>query len=341
MAEALRAARRGLHRTHPNPAVGAVIVRGGKLLSRGWHRAAGKPHAEIEALRGLKSASDARGATLYVTLEPCSTHGRTPPCTDAILAAGFARVVWGATDPNPAHRGRAADILNSAGIETEVGVMGPECAELNAGWNHWIVTGTPLVIAKFGMSLDGRIAGPPGGPRWITSAASRRDAMKLRATVDAVLVGGNTVRTDNPFLTVRPHPVNRLQPLRVIWTKSGRLPGDSHVFTDEFSERTRVFHDKPLCEVVEELGRGGVKSVLIEGGAETLGAAFDAGLVHRVQIYLAGVLLGGPVPAIGGLGSDDWQKCPPLRNVRYFRIGNDIRMTGECGPLTQMRSETC
>jgi diaminohydroxyphosphoribosylaminopyrimidine deaminase/5-amino-6-(5-phosphoribosylamino)uracil reductase len=202
MRAALAEARKGLGKTGPNPAVGAVISKNGKILSRGWHRGAGKPHAEIEALRNLKNPALARGATFHVTLEPCSTHGRTPPCTEAIIQAGFARVVFGATDPNPKHAGRAKEILEDAGIQTLSGVLGEECTLLNRAWNKWIATGLPFVTAKAGMSLDGRIASPPDR-RWITSEAARRDAMRLRAECGAVLVGAETVRTDNPQLTIR------------------------------------------------------------------------------------------------------------------------------------------
>ena len=326
MRAALEEARRGLGRTSPNPAVGAVIVKGRTVLARGHHRAAGKPHAEIEAIRALPSPADARHATLYVTLEPCSTTGRTPPCTDAIVRHGFARVVYGATDPNPAHAGRADAILKTAGIAVTRGVLAAECASLNTTWNHWIVTGRPYVIAKCGMSLDGRISSHPEA-RWLTNTESRADAMQLRAGVDAILVGGGTVRADDPKLTIRGIPGAR-QPWRVVLSRSGRLPATAHLFTDRHRDRTLVFQKETLANVLAALGRMDVTSVLIEGGGRTLGEAFDARLVNEVVIYLAPQLLGGPVPAIGGLGVGSNEEALHLRDVSYTRIGDDVRVRG-------------
>src|SRR5215210_6610852 len=221
---AVREARRGVGHTSPNPAVGALIVSPrGRVLARGWHRQAGLPHAEIEAFRALRNPASTRGATLYVTLEPCSTHGRTPPCTEAIIRAGFARVVIGTLDPNPAHAGRGVGILQNRGIETVAGVLEECCRKLNTAFNKWIVTRLPLVVAKAGMSLDGRITRPPHEGQWLTSKASRADAHELRARVDAILVGGETLRTDNPRLTVRDVPGAK-QPWRVILSRSGNLP---------------------------------------------------------------------------------------------------------------------
>lgn len=326
MRAALEEARKGLGRTSPNPAVGAVIVKGRRILARGFHRAAGKPHAEIKAIRALPSSAHARGATLYVTLEPCSTSGRTPPCTDAILRREFKRVVYGATDPNPAHAGRADAILKVAGIAVTPGVLAVECAKLNAAWNHWIVTGRPYVIAKCGMSLDGRISSHPEA-RWLTSPASRQDAMALRASVDAILVGGGTVRADNPKLTIRGIAGAR-QPWRVVLSRSGRLPAAAHLFTDRHRDRTLVFQKETLANVLAALGRMDVTSVLIEGGGRTLGEAFDAKLVNEVAIYMAPQLLGGPVPAVSGLGVGSNEEALRLRDVSYLRIGDDVRIHG-------------
>jgi diaminohydroxyphosphoribosylaminopyrimidine deaminase/5-amino-6-(5-phosphoribosylamino)uracil reductase len=326
MRSALAEAERGLGFTSPNPAVGAVIVRDGQVMAAGYHRAAGQPHAEIEAIRALKDPELAAGATLYVTLEPCSTHGRTPPCTSAIIAHRFARVVYGATDPNPAHAGRANDLLSAAGIEVTAGVLSEECAAINAFWNHWIVTGRPFVVAKCGMSVDGRIASHPES-RWITSPTARRDAMRLRAKVDAVLVGGNTARVDNPRLTIRGIRAGR-QPLRVVWTRSGQLPADLHLFTDDHRDRTRVFQTDSLAEVLAGLGNLGITSVLIEGGGHTLGAAFDSGLVDSVVFYVAPVLLGGAVPAVGGHGVGSNAEGIRLEDPEYTKVGPDLRITG-------------
>lgn len=328
MHAALREARRGVGQTSPNPAVGAVIVRGGKVIARCFHRRAGMPHAEIEAIRALAKPELARGATIYVTLEPCSTHGRTPPCVEAIVRAGFRRVVIGAIDPNPAHAGRGIDLLKAAGIAVTAGVLEAECRELNAAFNHWIVTKTPLVIAKAGMSLDGRLTRPPGEGQWLTSAAARADAQKLRAQVDAILIGAGTLRADNPRLTVRGVKGAR-QPWRVVLTRGGRLPKDAHLFTDEHRERTLVYRGQSLRAVLRDLGKKQITSVLIEGGGQVLGEAFDRKLVQRVQFYVAPLLCGGPDVVVGGRGVGATIEAPLIRHPRYDKLGDNLRLTGE------------
>lgn len=322
---ALREARRGVGMTSPNPAVGAVIVKGGRVLAKGWHRKAGMPHAEIEALRALRKASDAKGATIYVTLEPCCTHGRTPPCTEAIIAAGLGRVVFGATDPNPSHKGRAVRVLKAAGLEVAHGVLADECATLNEAFNHWVTTGFPFVIAKAGLSLDGRLTRPPGEGQWLTSAASRAEAMKLRATVDAIIVGAETVRVDNPRLTLR--GVKGRQPLRVVLTKSGRLPKDALLFTDEHQERTLVYCGKGLRTVLRDLAKRGCTSVLIEGGGDVLGQAFDAGVVQRALFYLAPLLCFGP-HILKGRGAGTSAAAPRIISPEFRRLGRDLVVSG-------------
>ena len=203
---ALRLARRGYGRTSPNPMVGAVLVKSGKIIGEGWHRRAGEPHAEIEALRDAElRGHQTQGATLYVTLEPCCTHGRTPPCTDAIIAYGIREVVAGATDPNPRHRGEGFSILKRAGVKIVTGVLAEQCERLNEAFNHWIVHRTPLVIVKTAMTLDGKIATAGGESKWITGERARAYGMKLRQGADAILVGINTILADDPSLTVRSH----------------------------------------------------------------------------------------------------------------------------------------
>src|SRR5205807_2710852 len=202
MRSALTEARKAFGQTSPNPAVGAILVVQNRIVARGHHRQAGKPHAEIECLRNFRGKLP-KNAKLYVTLEPCSTKGRTGACTDQIMRAGVKSIVIGATDPNPRHRGRGIELLRDAGIEVKVGVLVEECAVLNEAFNKWIATGIPFVTAKCGMSLDGRISRPSREGRWITSAATRRHAQRLRAESDAILVGAETIRTDNPHLTVR------------------------------------------------------------------------------------------------------------------------------------------
>ena len=216
---ALQLARRGYGATSPNPMVGAVVVRGDKIIGRGWHHRAGAPHAEIEALRDAqKRGHKVNGATLYVTLEPCCTYGRTPPCTEAIKAAGIKRVVAGAIDPNPQHQGKAFKILRRAGIAVVPGVLAEECERLNEAFNHWIVQRTPDVTVKAGMTLDGKIATALGESRWITGERARAHGMKLRQGADAILVGINTVLADDPSLTVR-NPRSELRS-----SKAGRSP---------------------------------------------------------------------------------------------------------------------
>jgi diaminohydroxyphosphoribosylaminopyrimidine deaminase/5-amino-6-(5-phosphoribosylamino)uracil reductase len=331
MRAALDEAAKGVGHTSPNPAVGAVIVRNGEIIGRGWHRRAGEPHAEIEAIRSLAAADQARGATLYVTLEPCSTHGRTPPCCDAIREHGFARVVVGAVDPNPKHAGGGLTILREADIEVADGELKDECEALNRAFNKWIATGRPWVIAKAGMSLDGRLTRPPNEGQWLTSEASRADAMRLRARVDALLVGGETVRRDNPKLTIRGVPgFEAKQPWRIVVSQSGDLPGAAHLFTDDFRERTRVVRAKPLDDVLAELGREQITSVLVEGGGRVLGEAVDKRLIDEVHFYLAPLLCGGP-NVIGGLGAAASAESIVLRDCRYERIGDDLHVSGYCG----------
>jgi diaminohydroxyphosphoribosylaminopyrimidine deaminase/5-amino-6-(5-phosphoribosylamino)uracil reductase len=326
---ALREARRGVGRTSPNPVVGAVIVSArGKLLAKGWHRAAGCPHAEVEAIRRLARPALARGAMLYVTLEPCSTQGRTPPCVDAIIAAGFARVIVAAIDPNPAHAGRGLTTLRAAGVEVAQGVLGAEAAALNRAFNQWIVTGLPLVIAKCALSLDGRITRLPSEGPWLTSERSRADAHRLRAQVDAILIGAGTLRADNPRLTVRGVRGAR-QPWRVVLTRSGDLPADAHLFTDEHRERTLVYKKRSLPVVLRDLGARGVTSVLIEGGMQVLGEAFDRRLVDRVRFYIAPLLLGGPKLSIGGRGAASSLAAPVIVYPEYRRIGGDLVLSGD------------
>jgi diaminohydroxyphosphoribosylaminopyrimidine deaminase/5-amino-6-(5-phosphoribosylamino)uracil reductase len=331
MRAALNEAQRGVGFTSPNPAVGAVIVRDGEIVGRGWHRRAGQPHAEIEAIRSLADASLARGATIYVTLEPCSTQGRTPPCTGAIIDAGFSRVVVGGVDPNPHHGGAGLELLRSRGIEVRDGVLGEECTELNCAFNKWIVTRMPWVIAKAGMSLDGRITRPPGEGQWLTSEQSRADAMRLRARADAILVGANTLRHDNPRLNIRglPEFAEKVQPWRVVMTGGqNSLPRDAHLFTDENRDRTVIFAGKPLLEVLQELGERQVTCVLIEGGMRVLGDAFDQQVVDEMQFYVAPMICGGPSLAVGGHGVAGTGAAPQVLNPRYERIGDDVRIGG-------------
>jgi len=326
MRAALAAARRGIGSASPNPAVGAVLVRGQRVISRGYHRASGLPHAEIECLAAAPTGS-LRPATLYITLEPCSTIGRTPPCTDAIVRAGVGRVVIGATDPNPLHGGRGIDQLRASGIRVTTAVLVAECSQLNEAFSKWIVTGKPFVIAKCGMSLDGRLTRAPNEERWLTGPVARRHAMRLRAQVDAILIGAETLRRDNPRLTTRGIPGAR-QPWRVVLSRSGKLPRDAHLFADRFAARTLVYRNKALRQVLADLGRREITSVLIEGGGNVLGQAFDARLVDKVQFYLAPLFTGGPVLAVAGKGAGSTADGAKLSQTRFERIGPDLIVTG-------------
>ena len=326
MRAALREARRGLGRTSPNPAVGALLVVGNRIVARGHHRQAGAAHAEIECLRQFGKRIP-KNATLYVTLEPCSTSGRTGPCTKAIIESGLTKLVIGAVDPNPRHSGRGIRILTKAGLQIRTAVLAAECSELNESFNKWIQTGRPFVIAKCGMSLDGRLRAGPAEGRWLTSAASRRAAHHLRAQVDAILVGAETVRADDPQLTVRGVPGAR-QPWRVVVSRSGSLPPKARLLNDRFADRTMVFRDIALNLLLGELGGKEITSVLLEGGGNILGQALDQRLVDKVQLYVAPIFTGGPVVAFAGDGANSTHEAPRLDRVRYERIGQDICVTG-------------
>ncbi len=329
MRAALREARKTLGQTSPNPAVGAVLVIDDRIVANGHHREAGLDHAEIECLRNFGAAVPAR-ATLYVTLEPCSTAGRTAPCTDAILKAGVRSVVVGAIDVNPRHSGKGVMQLRNAGVKVRQGVLADECARLNEAFNKWIVTGQPFVIAKCGMSLDGRLTRQVEEPRWITGPSARRHARELRAHVDAVLVGAETLRADNPRLTVRGARRAR-QPWRVVLTRSGKLPRRARLFSDHLAARTLIYKSKSLADVVKDLGKRGITSVLIEGGGDVLGQALDARLIDKVQLYVGPILAGGPVIAFPGRGADTTPNALRLRNVSYRRIGQSVCITGYPG----------
>jgi diaminohydroxyphosphoribosylaminopyrimidine deaminase/5-amino-6-(5-phosphoribosylamino)uracil reductase len=326
MHKAIVEARKGTGLTTPNPAVGALLVSENRVVARGYHRQAGADHAEIDCLRKI-SDPISPDSTLYVTLEPCSTRGRTAPCADYIIRRGVRRVVIGAVDPNPKHCGRAIELLRQAGIDVTAGILEAECTQLNEAFNKWIVTGEPFVIAKCGMSLDGRLTAPPAESRWITSAHSRQDAQELRALVDAILVGAETIRRDNPRLTARTGSA-RKQPWRVILTRSGRLPRQGKVFQDFHSKRTIVYRNRSLHSVLQDLGRKQITSVLIEGGGEILSQALDHRLIDKIQLYIGAQFNGGGVFAFGGTGTGATAESLRLSSPRYDRIGNDIRITG-------------
>jgi diaminohydroxyphosphoribosylaminopyrimidine deaminase/5-amino-6-(5-phosphoribosylamino)uracil reductase len=328
MRVALREAGKAVGLTSPNPPVGCVIARGTKILGRGHHRRAGGPHAEIEAMQGL-TAGVLRGSTAYVTLEPCSSKGKTPPCVTAIRQAGIARVVFGSEDPNPINKGRAKRILRRHAIRVQGGVLSRRCDEVIRPWSKFISTGMPWVIAKAGTSLDGRLTRPANEGQWLSSAASRADAGKLRGEVDAILIGAGTLRDDNPALTLRdPASLRRgkQQPLRVVLARKGRLPKDAQVFTDSHRDLTLVYRAKSLRAVLKDLAaKHGCASVMIEGGGKLLGDAFSRGLVDEACLYIAPIFCGaGGVPLVGA----SLPSSRGLLDVSVKRFGQDLRLRG-------------
>jgi diaminohydroxyphosphoribosylaminopyrimidine deaminase/5-amino-6-(5-phosphoribosylamino)uracil reductase len=236
-------------------------------------------------------------------------------------------VVVGATDINPRHSGKGLMQLRNAGVRLLEGILTDECGRLNEAFNKWITSGHPFVIAKCGMSLDGRLTRPAAEPRWITDLSARRHARQLRAHVDAVLVGAETVRADNPRLTVRGER-RRRQPWRIVLTRSGNLPRPAHLFSDRFASRTLIYRDRSLAAVLKSLGRRGITSVLIEGGGEVLGQALDARLIDKVELYLGPILTGGPVIAFPGRGTGNTVEGLRLGRVLYQRIGQSVCVTG-------------
>ncbi len=321
MRRALELASMGAGLTLPNPRVGAVLVRAGKIIGEGFHQRAGSAHAEVNAVRDAKRRGHSvQGATLYVTLEPCSTQGRTPPCTGLILREKIARVVFAATDPNPAHAGAAAKLLRAAGVEVTSGLLADEATALNRDFNWSIVRKRPWVVAKIALSLDGRIVTPATDDRWLTSPEARLVAHELRWESDAILAGAETVRADNPKLTVRlPGKKGKVQPWRVVVTRSGKLPRGAHLFTDKFRDRTLVFRGEPLGDVMSALGTMNISHVLIEGGGAILTEAFRAGLVNEIAFFIAPAVMGTVPRALGKLDAP-----VRLREVSYRQVGTDI-----------------
>jgi diaminohydroxyphosphoribosylaminopyrimidine deaminase/5-amino-6-(5-phosphoribosylamino)uracil reductase len=357
----LRLARRGFGATSPNPMVGSLLLRAGKILGRGWHRQAGGPHAEIEALNDAsRQGHKAAGATLYVTLEPCSTYGRTRPCTDAIVAAGIRRVVVGSVDPNPRHASRGLRILRQAGIKVQKGILTEECVRLNEAFNYWIQRRLPLVTVKAAMTLDGKIATPSGESKWITGEAARAHGMKLRLGADAIVVGINTILADNPSLTVRRLETqdreSKKKPLRrIVLDAAARTPLDAKVASDNFSAWTTVVVSRQaptsrkqelsrrvrvlvapsragridLRWLLKKLGSEDVTSVLVEGGGEVNASFLLGGLAHRIAFFYAPKILGGANArkAVAGAGAKSLKDALDLTDVKWRRLGVDWLLT--------------
>ena len=351
MQEALSIAANARGRTSPNPMVGAVIVKDNRIIAEGWHRQTGTPHAEVHA---LNMADDlAKGATLYVTLEPCSHFGRTPPCANAIVEAGIKRVVAAMSDPNPKVAGRGFQILRDAGIEVEVGICEEEARKLNEVFIKWVTTNIPFVTLKFAMSLDGKIATSTGQSQWITSEKSRCRGHKLRDLHDGIMVGINTVLADNPSLTTRFE--GGKNPVRIIVDSKARIPLDSHVLTDgqsktiiattknSPSDRVNAL-EKAGAEIIfcgdentvnldflmNELAKREITSILVEGGGTLSFSLLEAGLVDKIYAFIAPKIIGGreALTPVEGNGFAKLSDAVNLKNITTEMIGNDILITG-------------
>jgi diaminohydroxyphosphoribosylaminopyrimidine deaminase/5-amino-6-(5-phosphoribosylamino)uracil reductase len=353
MRQALGLVRRGLGRVSPNPMVGAVIVKGGRVIARGYHRRFGGDHAEVDALKHAKE--DVAGATLYVTLEPCRHWGKTPPCTDAIIKARIGRVVVGMLDPFPEMRGKSIELLRQHGIETAVGVLEEDCRAVNEVYLKWVTAGLPYVTVKWAQTLDGKIATAKGDSRWISCPESLKLSHRLRATHDAILVGINTVVKDDPRLTTR--LVKGRNPVRVILDSRLRVPPDARVLADQAKAKTLVaatpaapqkklaaLKDKgievltvppdtngkvDLKALLKTLAGRQISSVLVEGGAQTITSFLRLGLYDKVIAIIAPKLMGKGTDVVGELNITDVSQSLKLTFKRVYRSGEDIVIVGE------------
>ena len=352
MQRARELAEHGRYTTAPNPLVGAVVVRDGTVIGEGWHARAGGDHAEIAALK--RSSSGARGAELYVTLEPCNHHGKTPPCTDAILRAGIRRVVAGHLDPNPKMRGHSVGLLREAGVEVEV--LDDDLFEKqNEQFAHFMRTGRPFVHVKLATTLDGRIAASNGESRWVTGEAARRRAHELRAEAGAVLVGAGTARADDPLLTPRGLPEDSPTVTRIVIDPRLTLPVDSQLARTAYADPVVVFAGKDayrdradqlrerdvevvpapftddeidLIFILEELGRRGVRGVLVEGGGETAGRFVSQGLANKLTLFYAPKVLGSEgIPLMGSLKITRMNVATKFNVESVEKVGQDIAVT--------------
>lgn len=353
---ALRLARKGEGRVSPNPMVGAVVVRKGKIVATGYHRAAGRDHAEVEALRKL--GFSAKGCELFVNLEPCCHYGRTPPCTEPIVRSGVKRVVVATLDSNPVVSGRGVQRLRESGIEVEVGVLEAEARQLNEPFFRWVTTGMPYVTLKMASTLDGRIAQRDGLSRWVTAEPARRVVHRMRAVSDAVLVGANTARLDDPLLL--PTLVRRPPriPLRIVVDEKAELSAGSRLAQTarqapvllactEKAPREKVaalqaagievlvLPEEPdgrvhLKSLLAELGRRSIQNIMVEGGAEIATSLLKQSLVDRLVVFYAPRLLGDPkaLPLVQDLGLSTLESAMRFRVRSLRRVGDDIML--EC-----------
>jgi diaminohydroxyphosphoribosylaminopyrimidine deaminase/5-amino-6-(5-phosphoribosylamino)uracil reductase len=361
MRRALALARKALGRVSPNPAVGAVLAKDGRVIGEGYTQPPGEPHAEVVAL--LQAAEHAQGATLYVTLEPCSHHGRTPPCADSIIASGVERVVCALQDPNPLVSGQGIERLRGAGVRVEVGLYAEEAAHLNEAFLTFITQKRPFTILKAASSLDGKIATRAGDSQWISSEVSRAYVHRLRRQVDAVMVGIGTALRDNPRLT--PRPPGRVRPgspIRIVVDSQARLPLTSTLFDDlpRYPLFIAVGDDAPadrinslaqmgaevlpapddrgrvdLVSLYRQLAHRDITSVLLEGGGELAASALQADLVDKAIFFLAPLLIGGrdAKTALEGNGPETLSLATPLHAMSVHRSGPDLRVEGYLHPM--------
>ncbi|HET9595850.1 MAG TPA: bifunctional diaminohydroxyphosphoribosylaminopyrimidine deaminase/5-amino-6-(5-phosphoribosylamino)uracil reductase RibD [Anaeromyxobacteraceae bacterium] len=349
---ALAEAEKGRGRTSPNPAVGAVLVKDGRVVARGHHARAGAPHAEVVALAA--AGARARGADLYTTLEPCNHWGKTPPCSVAIVQAGVRRVFVGSRDPNPVVDGRGIARLRRAGVPVTTDVLRGACDALNEAWFRFITTGRPFVTLKVAATLDGRIATRSGDSRWVTGQAARAEVHRMRDAADAVLVGAGTARADDPLLTARLPGGGGRDPVRVVLDSGLRLPRTLKLFHPRSPAPTLVATTSartprfgPGVETLRCAGRGGrvdladllgklaergVTDLLVEGGAEVHRSFLDAGLVDRVTVFVAPKILGGGLPWVEGPGPRMMAEALALEEVEVRRVGDDVLVTGRVAP---------
>ena len=354
MRRALELARRGLGQTAPNPPVGCVLTHGDRIVSEGWHRKAGGPHAEVDALSQLDGKYD--DLTAYVTLEPCNHSGRTGPCTEALMQAGVRRVVVGCPDLNPRVNGTGMERLRQAGIAVELSSLQAECTELIRAFSHWITTGKPLVTLKIATSLDGRIATATGHSQWVTGELSRRQVHKMRHETDALMVGGSTVRADNPRLTTRLQDCEGHNPLRVVVSASLDLPSDAIILSEDYRSETWVFtgvdsskandleslgirtqvvggdgESVDLTHVIQALGQAEVTALLVEGGQRLATALLKAQLVDRICVFLAPKVVGGDgLGWTGPLGLLSMNHAITLSDITVSSFGDDVCIEGNC-----------
>lgn len=355
MNRAIMLAREGEGRTAPNPPVGAVIVRDDQIVGEGFHPQAGAPHAEVFALRQAGSA--ASGATLYVTLEPCSHFGKTPPCADALIAAGINAVYVGMIDPNPKVAGRGIERLRAAGIAVTVGILEKECRQLIAAFTKQIETGLPYTIYKCAMTADGNTATQSGDSRWVSCSESRGRVHQLRHRVDAIMVGVDTVLHDDPLLNTRIDGEQGHDPLRIVVDSHLRLPVNSRLLRQTSAAATvvaTICRDRDKAVILEAagaeilllpehdghvalpalwraLGQRQVQRLLLEGGATLAGAALNAGLIDQLMLFIAPKLIGGKTHhgIFGGTGCATMATASKLADYRYEQVGEDLLMTGE------------